>query len=179
MTHSVLISSTLPYFSAGCLFFSQMNEMPIGKLACSLLQPADAKPISAPDSGVKAGKAEPLGDALTLLSGVLDRRLDDNHRRYLAARVSTVRCYNAEKRDYAGKWAEGAEARREGWRQLREMWESLERDRRRSERQQANLQRLHEQQRENLRHLKEREKSVANRHRRRMRSRSRDDAMER
>ena len=113
------------------------------------------------------------------LSADIDRRLDDNHKRHLAARSSTFRRYDAEKREYADKWTERTEARREAWRQFREKWEPLERDRRRYEQQQANLQRLHEQQRENLRHLREQDERGALRQRGLGRSRSRDDGMER
>ena len=109
----------------------------------------------------------------------VDRRLDDHHQRHLAARASALRRYDAEKRDYAAKWAERSEARRDAWRQFREKWEPLERDRRRHERQQGNLQRLHQQQRENLKRLEEREREAASRHPGRGRSRSRDDGMER
>ncbi len=109
----------------------------------------------------------------------IDRRLDGNHQRHLAARASTLRRYNAEKRDYVGKWAERTEARREEWRQFREKWEPLERERLRQELQQANLQWLHKQQRENLRHLKEQEERRASRQHSRGRSRRRGDGMER
>ena len=109
----------------------------------------------------------------------VDSRLDDNHKRHLAARASALRRYDAEKGDYATKWSERTAARREAWSQFREKWEPLERDRRRHERQQANLQRLHQQQRENLRRLKEQERQAASRQRGRGRSRSRDDGIER
>ncbi len=109
----------------------------------------------------------------------IERRLDDNHQRQLAACASTYRRYQAEKRDYAGKWAERTEERREAWRQFRERWEPLERNRRRIEQQQANLKMLHEKQRANLRQLKEQEERSASRQPGRGRSRSRDDGMER
>ncbi len=108
-----------------------------------------------------------------------DRRLHNNHERHLEARASTLRRYDAEKRDYAGKWAERTEARREAWRQFREKWEPLERDRHRYERQQASLQRLHQQQRENLKRLREREERCASRQHSRGGSRSWDDDRER
>jgi hypothetical protein len=41
------------------------------KVACGLPQPACEKPKSAPVGRVKAGVAEPLGDALTLMTGAL------------------------------------------------------------------------------------------------------------
>ena len=113
------------------------------------------------------------------LSTDIDHRLDDNHKRYLAARASTLHRYNAEKRDYAGKWAERAETRRAAWRQFREKWEPLERDRCRSEQQQANLERLHEQQRANLKQLKEQKERGALQRHSLGRTRSRDDGMER
>ena len=109
----------------------------------------------------------------------IDRRLDGNHKRHLATRASRYRRYQAEKRDYAGKWAERTEARREEWRQFREKWERLERDRRRSKQQRANLQRLHEQQRKNLRRLREQEKQGSSQHRGRGRGRTQDWGMER
>ena len=112
-------------------------------------------------------------------SADIDRRLDGNHKRYLTARASTLLRYDAEKRDYAGKWAERIEAQRETWRQFREKWEPLERDRQRHERQQANLQELHEQQRKNLRHLREQEERGASRQPGRGRSRSYGDERER
>ena len=114
-----------------------------------------------------------------LLSADINHRLDNNHKRHLAVRASTLQRYNAEKRDYAGKWAERTEARREAWRQFREKWELLERDRLRSEQQQANLARLHQQQRETLRHLKEQENQLAKRQPSHLRSRSRSHGIER
>ena len=42
-----------------------------GKMACGLPQPSCEKPQSTPVSRVKVGVAEPLGDALTLMTGVL------------------------------------------------------------------------------------------------------------
>lgn len=42
-----------------------------GKMACGLPQPSCEKPKSAPVIRVKVGVAEPLGDALTLMTGVL------------------------------------------------------------------------------------------------------------
>ena len=42
-----------------------------GKMACGLPEPSCDKPKSAPVSSVKAGAAEPLGDTLTLMTGVL------------------------------------------------------------------------------------------------------------
>ena len=113
------------------------------------------------------------------LSADIDRRLDDNHERYLAAGTSTHCRYSAEKRDYAGKWAEHSEARREAWQQFREKWKSLELDRRRNERQQANLQGLYQQQRENLRMLKGQETQASLQQYDRGKIKNRDDDMER
>ena len=42
-----------------------------GKMACGLPQPSCEKPKSAPVIRVKVGVAEPLGDALTLMTGGL------------------------------------------------------------------------------------------------------------
>lgn len=115
----------------------------------------------------------------TELRARIDHRLDDIHQRHIAARASTLRRYDAEKRDYSRKWAERSESRRKAWRQFREKWAPLERDRRRHERQQANLKKLHEQQREKLRSLRVQEKQTASRQRGRGRSRSRRDGIER
>ena len=76
------------------------------------------------------------------LSADIDRRLDDNYKRHLSAQSSTLRRYDAEKSDYADKWAERTEARREGWRQFRVKWEPVERTRRLCESQKENMQKL-------------------------------------
>ena len=57
-----------------------------GKMACGLPQPACEKPKSAPVGRVKVGVAEPLGDALTLMMGALNRDLKGRICWHLAAR---------------------------------------------------------------------------------------------
>lgn len=89
-------------------------------------------------------------------------RNDANYQRFVAARGSTQDQYKAEQKDYRRMWGERSQARREAWREFRQLYEPKER-----------LRQLHDRQRENLQKLKEQEARTESHSRLRPHGRSR------
>jgi hypothetical protein len=67
------ITANLPKTGFGALSAGLSSQLSASECACGLPQAASGQPTSVPESRFRAGVAELLGDALTLMMGGFDR----------------------------------------------------------------------------------------------------------